>query len=150
MEDSQSSGARLKEGDVTERLQQFVQDIADEDSAYDIRWGASSPAQMEQKISFDLPVDKPPSSSNAFFDDYMEHGNDLTYLDREIDDPKKTDAVQDDDDEEEEEDAQGDHDDANEEEEEDEPPTTRSQTRKRRPRKDNWFYSEPGLTLEAM
>ena len=43
---------------------------------------------MEQKISFDLPVDKPSSSSNAFFDDYMEHGNDLTYLDREIDDPK--------------------------------------------------------------
>ena len=47
--------------------------------------------------------------------------------------------VSDDDDEEEEEeeeaDAQGDNDDANEEE--DEPPTTRSQTRKRRPRKDN-------------
>ena len=39
MEDSQSSGARLKEGDVTERLQQFVQDIADEDSAYDVRVG---------------------------------------------------------------------------------------------------------------
>ena len=62
-----------------------------------------------------------------------------------LNDPKKTDAVQDDDEEGEEVDAEGDGEvnteeeelEAEEEEEEDEPPTTRSQTRKRRPRKDN-------------
>merc|ERR1712012_60793 len=62
-----------------------------------------------------------------------------------LNDPKKTDAVQDDDEEEEEEeaaeevDAEGDNEEPEEEEEEeeDEPPTTGSQTRKRRPRKDN-------------
>merc|ERR1711963_156151 len=48
-----------------------------------------------------------------------------------LNDPKKTDAVQEDDEEAEDEDEE------EEEEVEDEPPTTRSQTRKRRPRKDN-------------
>merc|ERR1712227_974645 len=66
-----------------------------------------------------------------------------------LNDPKKTDAVQEDDEEVEEveqedvdndgdkEEGTEDEDEEEEEEVEDEPPTTRSQTRKRRPRKDN-------------
>merc|ERR1712111_285023 len=60
-----------------------------------------------------------------------------------LNDPKKTDAVQEDDEEaedveQEDVDNDGDKEEGTEEEEEeDEPPTTRSQTRKRRPRKDN-------------
>merc|ERR1712241_317401 len=65
-----------------------------------------------------------------------------------LNDPKKTDAHQEDDEAEEEQGEEGEANDENnagdvneeeetEEEEIDEPPTTRSQTRKRRPRKDN-------------
>jgi len=57
-----------------------------------------------------------------------------------LNDPKKTDEVQDDDEEVEEEvEADGDTEENTQEEEEpeDDPPATRSQTRKRRPRKDN-------------
>ena len=87
MSGSQPGAKPLREGEVTERLNQFVQYSHGPLNGIDPNYGVEheEDGENEQHISFDLPVEKPRPSSNAFFDDYLEHGNDLSYLDHEHD-----------------------------------------------------------------
>ena len=71
-------------GEVTDRLNEFVQH-SHRGSMNGMASGYGEEHEEghegEKGITFELPKEQPTPSSNLFFDDYMEHGNDLRYLD---------------------------------------------------------------------